>query len=212
VANAVQVNYEQIVLLKPDLIITTNLTKARTIDTFRKLGLKTVVFDNPKDFNEICAQFLELGNMVGAPKKAARIIDDARLKIEQISASIPSTANDKSLSVFMQLGANPLFTVVPETFMHDYMALSGTRNIAADLSIGSINLESVLLRDPDVIFIVLMGMVGNEEMARWQSFGELSAVRNKRIYTLDADKACSPTPLSFVETLEDLVNHLYRDQ
>jgi iron complex transport system substrate-binding protein len=209
VANAIQVNYEQIVLLKPDLIITTNLTKSRTIETFKKLGLKILVFENPKNFGEICDQFLELGRTIGKHQQAIQIIEEAQNKIDLIRSSIPASANDDPTTVFMQLGANPLFAVVPGSFMNDYMVLSSTKNIVDDLKTGSVNLESVLMRDPAVIFIVLMGIIGSEELKKWKSFDKLKAVENNRIYTIDADKACSPTPLSFVETLEEIIKYLY---
>ena len=56
VASAVQVNYEKAVILKPDMVITTSLTKPKTIDTFRKLGVKVLEFPTPKSFSEICEQ------------------------------------------------------------------------------------------------------------------------------------------------------------
>ena len=56
-----------------------------------------------------------------------------------------------------------------------------------------------------------MGMVASEEKSKWMSFDKLNAVKNNRIYTIDADKACSPTPLSFVETLKEIVDFLYMD-
>jgi iron complex transport system substrate-binding protein len=208
VANAVQVNYEKIVLLRPDLVIATNLTKTRTLETLRKLGIQLVVFRNPEDFETICTQFIELGELIGKRQKAEEIISGVQKRIEEVRTLIPSDHSSPA-RVFMQLGSKPLFTVVPGSFMNDYMVLSETKNMADDLEIGSINLETVLVRDPDVIIVVLMGMVGSEEKSRWESFPRLSAVRENRIYLLDADKACSPTPLSFVESLEAVIRMIY---
>lgn len=212
VANAVQVNYEKIVLLKPDLVVTTNLTKIRTIETLRKLGIDVRVFPNPEDFATICDQFIELGAILGKKGKAISIIDQMQQRIQDVRELIPENSIDQNDRVFMQLGAKPLFSVVPGSFMNDYLVLSNTQNIADDLEIGSINLETVLVRDPEVIIVVLMGMVGTEERERWSSFHQLSAVKNGRIYLLDADKACSPTPVSFVESLEAVIRMVYLDE
>lgn len=208
VANAVQVNYEKIALLKPDLIITTKLTKTRTIETFRKLGIEVLLFKNPNSFDQICEQFLVLGERIGKQKLATEIILEAKSRVDEVRKKIPEQKGQKS-QLFMQIGANPLFTVIPETFMNDYIILSGTENIAADLKYGSLNLESVILRNPDIIVIVLMGMIGSEEKKRWHSFSNLSAVKKEQIFFLDADHACSPTPLSFVKSLETLINMIY---
>jgi iron complex transport system substrate-binding protein len=208
VANAVQVNYEKIALLKPDLIITTTLTKTRSIENFKKLGIEVLLFENPLSFNQICDQFLSLGERIGKADLAREILMKAKDRVAELTNKIPNNPGAKS-KVFMQIGANPLFTVVPETFMNDYILLSNTENIAADLEIGSINMESVILRNPDIIVIVLMGLIGEEESKKWRSFKNLNAVKKDQIFYLDADKACSPTPLSFVESLESIIKMFY---
>jgi ABC-type Fe3+-hydroxamate transport system substrate-binding protein len=211
VANAVQVNFEKIVLLQPDLIITTNLTRPRTIETIKKLGIKLLLFENPEDFEAICEQFISLGKVIGKEKKALAIVEESKHRIAEVQKLIPQNRKQKE-KVFMQLGSKPLFTVVPGSFMNDYLRLSSTQNLAGDLKIGSINQESVLTRNPDVIIIVLMGMVGEEEKKKWQQFSQMTAVEKGRIYMLDADKACSPTPLTFVESLEAVIRMVYLDE
>jgi ABC-type Fe3+-hydroxamate transport system substrate-binding protein len=207
VASAIQVNYEKAALLKPDLIITTTLTKAKTIETFKKLGIKVLVFENPRSFEEICKQFIHLGEKVGKKKKAEAIIKDAKSRIVKIKKQVPEDAKPQKL--FMQLGANPLFAVVPNEFMNDYITYSGNTNIASDLKIGSINKETVFIRNPDIIVVVLMGTLGKEEKEKWLKYKNLNAVKKNQVFVLDADKACSPTPFSFVETLEDLIKMIY---
>lgn len=211
VANAMQVNFEKIVLLQPDLIITTNLTRPRAIETIKKLGIRIIIYENPEDFEAICAQFINLGKVIGKENNARRIVEESQQRIQELQQLIPNNREQKD-KVFMQLGAKPLFSVVPGSFMHDYMSLSASQNLAEDLKIGSINQESVLNRNPDVIIIVLMGMVGEEEKKRWQQFTQISAVKKNRIYMLDADMACSPTPISFVESLEAVIRMIYLDE
>ena len=209
VASALDVNFEKAVLLKPDLVITTTLSSPRTIDTFKKLGVKVLVLETPKSFDEICSQFIQLGEEIGKKKLAEEIIAKARKQIEAIRQKVPADAPHQKM--FMQIGAKPLFTVVPNTFMNDFITFSGCKNIASDLTIGSFTREAVLVRNPDVIVVVLMGTVGTEEKDRWESFTELSAVKKKQVYTMNADDACSPTPLSFVKALDELIGMIYRE-
>ncbi|WP_299578495.1 helical backbone metal receptor [uncultured Sunxiuqinia sp.] len=208
VASAIQVNYEKAVLLQPDLVITTSLTKPKTIDTFRKLGVEVLVYDSPRSFEEICSQFIDLGEQVGRKQQAETLIADAKARMKQTLERIPADA--PSQKIILQIGANPLFSVVPNTFMNDFIRFSKTENIAADLTVGSITRESVLIRNPDIIVVVLMGMIGEEEKSQWMSYPSLSAVQKNQIFMMDADKACSPTPLSFVESLEDLITKIYQ--
>ena len=208
VATAIQVNYEKAVLLKPDLIITTTLTGAKTIDTFKKLGVEVLVLETPKSFDEICIQFIKLGEVVGKKQLAESIIDDVQKRIATIKQKVPQAKQGQK--TFMQIGANPLFAVVPNTFMNDFITFSGTENIASDLSIGSITRETVLIRNPDVIIVVLMGILGEDEMESWKHFQSLSAVEKDQVFVVDADRTCSPTPISFVEALDEIIGLIYQ--
>jgi len=208
VASAIQVNYEKAVMLEPDLIITTNLTQAKTIETFKNLGVEVLVFENPTSFEEICEQFIILGEVVGKKELAEQIIKEALHRISVTLEKVPDQSAKQK--IFMQIGANPMFAVVPNTFMNDFIIFSGAENIASDLNIGSINLESVLVRDPDIIIVVLMGTLAAEEKDRWESFDKLSAVKKDQVFVMGADNACSPTPLSFVDALDELISLIYK--
>lgn len=207
VASAIQVNYEKAVMLKPDLVITTNLTKTKTIDIFKKLNVEVLVFKNPTSFSEICEQFVLLGEKVGKKELAELIIEDAKKKMEIIKQKVPAGSHKQN--IFMQIGAKPLFAVVPKTFMNDFIEFSSTVNIFSDLSMGSVNRETILVRNPDIIVVVLMGTMGTEEKNRWEEFENLNAVKKRQVFTMDADNACSPTPLSFVDALEELIGLIY---
>ena len=65
------------------------------------------------------------------------------------------------------------------TFMNDFITFAGGENIASDLTRGTITRESVLLRNPDVIVIVTMGILAEEEKDRWASSKQLNAAKNK---------------------------------
>ena len=71
-----------------------------------------------------------------------------------------------------------------------------------------ISKEFVLLQNPDIIFIVGMGIVGENEISKWQEINSLNAVKNDKLFPLD-DYICSPTPITFVETVEELIKLLY---
>lgn len=202
VASMIQVNSEKILLLKPTIVLATSITKPSDIETLQKLGIKVVVFNTPKSFAEICSQFREIGTLIGKKIQAEQIIKLHQQKVNNLKA-----AQKKSKpKIFFQIGANPLFTVIPNTFMNDYITFCGGQNLANDLTRGTITRESVLLRNPDVIFIVTMGIVGPEEKTIWESYPNLNAAKNKKIFIIESEKACVATPQNFSETLEKIIN------
>lgn len=207
VASAVQVNIEKTLLLKPDLIVANSLTKPETLEMFRKLGIETVCFPYPKSFDELCRHFTEFGKKVGKEPEANRIITEARRQVDILRNSVPQ--QKEKPKVFFQIGANPLFTAVPKTFMQDFIDFAGCRNIASDMSIGSITRETVLVRNPDVIFVMLMGSISAEEKDKWKEYKSLSAVKNNKIFVMDSERTCSPTPLQFADGLREMIQSIY---
>jgi len=63
----------------------------------------------------------------------------------------------------------------------------------------------VIKRNPDTILIVTMGIVGEREKEVWLRYKTIDAVKNRRIFSLDSYRVCSPTPVSFVRTVKELV-------
>lgn len=208
VASAVDVNIERIITQQPDLIIATSLTSTETLEMMKQLGLKVKFFPLPKSFEEINDQFLELGILIGKPELASQIVNKAQKRIEVLKLD----SHLSETKIFMQIGTNPLFCVIPNTFLNDYINFIDGTNIASDLRNGAISRESVILRDPDIIIIVTMGTIGEEETRIWNSYPHLSAVKSNRIFVIDSEKACSPTPINFVETMEEIISKIAQNK
>ena len=206
VASATEVNIEKIATIKPDVVLVSTLTKQKVVKTLRKLNVKVKYLDMPGSFNEICSQLIKIGNIVNRKEEAEGIVKKQRTKLDSIRAKIP--AGD-TLKYFIEIGANPLFAATSDSFMHDYIKYVNGKNIAAGLKTGTISRENVLVKNPDVIIIVTMGIVGKEEKEVWREYPNLSANQKNKIFIIDSDKACSPTPVSFVEVTEKIVDLVY---
>ena len=206
VATAIEVNLEKVVMLKPDLVLTTSLTDIKAIEKLERLGIKAVNFPEAKNFNDICEQLLKLGKIVNREEEAVEIIGTVKDEINSIKSRV---RNLKKPKVFIQVGAKPLFTMTGDSFINDLIEFAGGTNIAEDIKTGLYSREEVLRKNPDVIIIVTMGIVGKKEIENWKKYKALRAVKQNRIYVVDSYKLCSPTPVSFVETLEELVNILH---
>ena len=207
VATAVNVSLEKTLTLKPDLVFASSLIKPETIENMKKLGIKVEYMPYPKSFEEICTNFIRVGELVGQGVKAKNIVSQQKERLAKLKAGIPVGKNPK---MFIQIGAKPLFCAVPNTFIDDFIRFSGGKNIAAELSTGNITREYVLKQNPEVIFIVTMGIVGEEERETWLKYSSLSASKSNQIYILDSDKTCSPTPILFVDALEEMIKLSYK--
>jgi len=207
VASVIQVNIEKSIMLKPDLIIASSLTNPETIKIFNKLNIDVLFIPLQKSFGDICNDLQTLGKRLGKKELADQIVAKAKNDVKKIMEKIPK--NGSSPKIFFQIGANPLFSVIPDTFQEDFIDFAGGKNIAKNLTIGSITREKVIVSNPDIIFISTMGMVGQEEKKRWETYKNLKAVKNKKIFFIDQEKTCSPTPDLFVEALNEIIDDIY---
>jgi len=206
IGTAQKVNIEKVFYLEPDLVLATSLIDPRSTEKLKNLGLKVVTFSTPKDFNDICKQFLELSRLTGKEKEAKEIVKRAENEADLIREKVKNLYKPK---VFIQVGARPLVVATGSYFVNDYIEFAGGINIAKDAKEGIYSREQVLKANPDVIIITTMGIAAEEEKKTWQKYEILNAVKNNQIYIIDTDKITSPTPESFVKTLKEFAHILH---
>lgn len=206
VGTAQKVNIEKVYSLKPDLVLATSLVDLRSIEKLKNLGIKVVVFSTPRDFNDLCKQFLELSKLIGKEKVGREIVSKAESEATLVRGKVINLAKPK---VLIQVGARPLVVATGNYFVNDYIEFAGGINIAKDALEGIYSREAVLKVNPDVIIITTMGIATKEEKRAWQRYETLNAAKFNQIYIIDTDKITSPTPSSFVRTLEEFVHILH---
>ena len=83
-------------------------------------------------------------------------------------------------------------------------------NIAKGLKMGNMTRESILRKDPDIIIIATMGGFGKVEKEAWESYSQMKASKHKKVFLINSNICCSPTPENFVIALEE-VYHFIND-
>jgi iron complex transport system substrate-binding protein len=206
IGNLKNFDIELILELKPDLILCTSLANRNKIAKLKQLGINVVEFPPPSSFDEICENFLNLGETIGKKEIAENIISQVKNEIDSIRKRTKKLSKKK---IFMQIGANPLVTVHKYYFINDYIRYSGGINISGDATSNLYSRESVLLGNPDVIIITNMGIASDEEKEIWEKYTTINAVKNKDIHIVDSDVFCNPTLSTFLESLKILTKILH---
>ncbi len=205
VGSTIDINVEKILLLKPDLVLTMQMTKQQDIATLKKLGIRVKVIPTPKNFDEICEQTKQIGQLLGVEKSAAKILSKTKRQVDslrQICSNVPAR------KIFFQIGADPIFTVLPHTYMNDFILFCNGENIANGMTKGTMTRESVIAKNPDIIIIATMGGFGTQEKEVWSSYSGLKAVENHKIFLIDSKTSCSPTPDNFEKAFADVVHFI----
>lgn len=207
IGSVVDPSLERILQLKPDLVVSTPLASRKRMASLESLGIRVVEFPPALSFAHIGEQFLQLGALAGKSELAQRIMREAR---EQTQAVAAATADRQPKPrVFIQIGAKPLATAGPDSFINDLIEMAGGVNIVEDSTFRVYSREAVLAANPDCILITTMGLGGESEIAQWKRYETLAAAAHDRIFMVDAERICSPTPLDFVQTLQEVSAMFY---
>ena len=206
VGTVVEVNVEKILGLQPDLVIASPLTDHKQLQKLQAVGIRVEVFPPPRDFKAMCVNFSQIAHMVGREERAREIIQQAERELDTIKEKVRAQLKPR---VFVQIGEKPLVTAGGDSFIDDFVSSAGGVNIAREIKTSIYSREEVVRRNPDIIIIAQMGMTGEREKAAWMKYKTIRAVQTNRIYMVDPYRFCSPTPLSFVGQVRELVRLLH---
>ncbi len=207
VANCIEVNVEEVLKLKPDVVMVSTLTSKESVATMKRLGLK--VFESPRvsTYEVMCNEFIKVGELVGKKDLAEKEVAKVKARLETLRAKIAVSAEKPK--VMFQISDQPIFVAIPNTFMDDYITLSGAENVYGDLEHGTVTRESVIRRNPDAIFVAAPLSMGATMVENWMSYKELSAAQKNNVVSIDQEKASSPTIHTFVDVVEIMIDALY---
>ncbi|HJO96159.1 MAG TPA: helical backbone metal receptor [Victivallales bacterium] len=207
IGSVTDANVEKIASLKPDIVFATDLSNPVQLELLKKLGIKIYIMHNPHTYLAMCREFIKMGEIIGEKNRAEKIVERSNKKVEALRAESSKYPKQK---VFVEIGANPLFTITKDSYINDFIKFAGGINVAADASSGIYSRENVVEKAPDAIIIISMGIVGNQEKQIWEKFSTIPAVKNNMIFIMSSDKLCSSNPVSFPETLREIIDIIHR--
>lgn len=192
VGDAFRLDYEAIAALRPDLVLGwTSGNPPETVQRLRDLGLRVELLE-PVSLDDIGEQIAHIGALAGTPAAASLAAHGFQAHLERLR-SRPARASP--LRVFLQLSGQPFFTVTDRQFLGQGLRLCGGENVFGDLPglTAIVSMESIIAAAPDAIIASDMGGHGPALLSIWKAWPDLPAVRERRLYTLNADLLSRPS-------------------
>lgn len=170
-----QLDMERLLSLAPDLLLLwpDSVAPAQR-DQLRRLGIPTFVGE-PKDIDQLIGQIEAIGQRVGRAERGRQYAAALRERLQGLRQQY---RRQQPLRVFYQVWDRPLYTLGGQQIVSDALGVCGARNVFADLTqpAPQVSVESVLLRDPQVI------LAGDQaQLASWKAWRTLDAVANDRL-------------------------------
>ncbi|HEN8713552.1 MULTISPECIES: cobalamin-binding protein [Pseudomonas] len=170
-----QLDMERLLSLRPDLLLLwPGSVPPAQRDQLTRLGIATFSAE-PHDLEQLLEQIEAIAVRVGRAEQGRQYVGGLRERLRQLRQHY---RREQPLRVFYQVWDRPLYTLGGRQVVSDALAVCGARNIFADLSqpAPQVNVESVLMRDPQVI---LAGDQG--QLASWKAWPDLDAVAGDRL-------------------------------
>jgi len=210
-----QVNAEAVVELEPDLVLAAGITNPDDVEALAGLGLTVYATSVAANLDDIYHDILAVGTLTGQTDEAETLVADLRARVEAVSARTAGMAERPR--VFYEIDAtDPAspWTAGPGSFIDQLLTLAGgtnVGNVGADLYY-QISLEELVNQDPDVIVLGSSTYGGQtpELLAQRAGWENLTAVKNRAVYTFDDNLVSRPGP-RVIDGLEALAMLIHPD-
>ena len=142
---------EQILSVRPDLVVTDEFTRAETQRLLEAVGVPVLRIEAPASFDEVTRNIARLGYCLDRDQQARALIDRMRLRIEEIRTESSDLPQWRVMNLNGDLdtyGRNSLFDAAVE--------LAGALNVPAEQGVGAyqkLDIETVMAWRPDALVI-----------------------------------------------------------
>lgn len=143
---------EQIIRLKPDLVLVSSNSALLTVDFLKRLGVKVLELGIPTDFNELRDQIRRAGKSLGEEAGAEEIVKTMDARLDRLQARRPATADRPTALFYFQ----DQFTPGSHTFPNAILEAAGFRNLASMFSVGtgiSTSVEAIIMARPRFLIL-----------------------------------------------------------
>ncbi|MDL2281148.1 ABC transporter substrate-binding protein [Selenomonadales bacterium OttesenSCG-928-I06] len=194
IGEAANPSIEQIVALKPDLVLGLNMPFNQNLVPILEKADIPVLLVSLGDYQDTLNRLKFFGELSGHSEIAQQTIDSLEKKKEEALAKNKNNAKPRTLILFGT--PENYMMALPKSFPGGLIELLGAENIAKDekgmsetLPYASFNIEFVIKANPDIVLLIVHGEQNSAEkiqqdMAKHTSWQHLKAVQEKRVYVL----------------------------
>lgn len=187
-------NMEQIIALKPDVIIGVPTPgNEEPVKTLQNLGFKIVIV--PADtVQQTRASIDTIAHALARDADGRRLIEQFDARLTAVQERLRGAPLRR---VLMVVGQKPLVAVGSGTFQDELIRMARGINVAGATRLAwpHLNLETVIAWAPQVIIDTSMGTEENAQVLEfWKQFPSLPAVREQRLYAYRSYQLLRPGP------------------
>lgn len=207
IGDGLNISVERVLAAHPDVVVAwVPSAAAHTLaPALSALGIP-IIYSEPRTLADIPAQIVRFGKLFGTSPvadPAAQALD------ERIQELRERYSGRQPVSVFIEIGSAPLYTIGADPLLNDALHACGGVNIYAGSPViaPQVSAESVLVHNPDVVIAPEGGGDHLEETrSRWLQL-HLGAAKKGHVHGIDPDALFRPGP-RLIDATEALCRYL----
>jgi len=214
VQSGMDINVEEILALDPQVVLMAGMEGLDAqVAQLENNGVQVVISD-ADNIADVYTAVRMIGAIMRKDVEAEALVAQMQTVFEEIARLSNVNAAEQGEKKTIYFEVMPLewglWTAGADTFMDEMARMCGMENAFADVSgWQAISEEQVLLRDPDYIVLITgLGETAVDEVKGRVGWGELTAVKNDRVYNADSFTMTRPAP-RLQEAVIDLYEFLY---
>lgn len=148
VGGPINPNLEEIVALKPDLVLATSINRRETVSALDRIGVPVYIAD-PHSVEEMIGSVEHIGSALGTEKSAAVLAGNLRERLADLDRRLAGASPRRVLFV---VWTDPLISVGRGTFIADALRRAGGRSVVdTKAEWPHISLEEIVRLQPEVL-------------------------------------------------------------
>jgi len=205
----IDVSIEQIVVIKPDLVLASETHLAEVIPKLEQFVPESAILvlkTQTETFDVVFEAITLVGKCTGTEDEAAQLVTEMNNRIQAITDKTKNLADSERPKVLYIVWNDPIFAICGGTLGNALIEAAGGVNIFQDLT-GSpaVGLETIIIRNPQVILASAAIGTGFDLPYQYAltepRLEGVEARINGRVYPVNDDLAGRPGP-RIVEALE----------
>lgn len=174
---------ETLVHLKTDIVVASSLMDVSTEKSIQTLGIKFQMLPT-KDINDYFKAVESLGEILNCKEQAALEIARVKTGLAGFQSALSEIPENEKPFVYLELWNSPMMTVGGKSFINDYIAYAGGKNIGAavEKEYFACSEEWVISSNPQIIIAPSMGKSCAAEIRGRKCWINVPAVKDDRIY------------------------------
>jgi iron complex transport system substrate-binding protein len=153
VGTSINLNYEKILELKPDIVVLSSSTKSESIRNLKKLDIKTITFKHDR-VSDVVSTFKTMGEVFNKEKQSKKIVNEIHNDFKKSSGKF------KGVKVFLVIGASiknrevlSAHVAGSKNFYNDIFKEIGIENIYSSsiIAFPHLDRERLLMNNADYI-------------------------------------------------------------